>query len=88
MGDDERIESQNEETSKPGESAEDKFKRLATKRMNNALKKIQLIGNLSGPGYRYSPEQAEKIVQGLRDAISEIEARFAKTSRKGEGFSL
>lgn len=36
------------------ESKHDKFKRLATQRVTNALEKIELIGNLSSSGYEYS----------------------------------
>jgi len=34
-----------------GESKQDKFKRLASKRVTNAVQKIELIGNLSGSSY-------------------------------------
>ena len=43
------------------ESKHDKFKRLATPRVTNAIKKIELIGNLSSSGYEYTPEEVEKI---------------------------
>ena len=70
------------------ETPEEKFKRLATRRVNNALAKIHLVGNLSGPGYKYSDEQAQKILEGLNAAVREVEERFAKTAKKESKFSL
>jgi len=71
------------------ETPEDKFKRLATLRVNNALDKIRLIGNLSSPDYRYGPEQVQRIIESLRAAVQEVENRFSKTAEKKEHkFSL
>lgn len=71
------------------ETPEDKFKRLATLRVNNALDKIRLIGNLSGADYRYTGEQAQKIIESLKTAVQEVENRFSKTAAKKEqNFSL
>lgn len=70
------------------ETPEQKFKRLATARMNNALKKIKLIGNLSAPAYKYTEEEIAKIVQGLKSAVNEVEAKFVKGKKKENGFQL
>ena len=77
------------EEAKATESPEDKFTRLATIRTRNALKQIKLIGNLSSSSYKYSDEQAEKIISSLRSAVDEIEGKFQKGGKKeGSGFSL
>jgi len=70
------------------ETPEQKFKRLATARVNNALKKIKLIGNLSAPSYKYTDEEIAKIIQGLKFAVEEVEVKFAKGKKKESGFQL
>ena len=59
-----------------GETKEQKFQRLATKRTQAALQKIRLITNLTSSSYAYTPEQAAKIVGTLRAAVDAVEAKF------------
>ena len=62
---------------------EEKFKELAEKRVNNALKNIQLIGNLSNTNnYDYSEENVLKIFKTLKDALYTAEMKFKINSRK------
>lgn len=77
-----------EQGASPNETPEEKFKRIATLRVPNAIKKIKLIGNLSASAYRYSDEQIDKITAGLRQAVDEVEAKFKKGSKKTDSFSL
>ncbi len=70
------------------ETPEEKFKRLATARVNNALDKIRLVGNLGGPGYRYTDEQAKVIIDNLKAAVADVEGRLFKTTKKETKFSL
>ena len=64
----------------------EKFRQLAEKRTNKALEAVRLIGNLSNrQTYAYEETEVRKIVKVLRDAISEVEARFGKTSGRGGG---
>jgi hypothetical protein len=71
------------------ESKESKFKRLAEKRVNVALQKMSLIGNLAKPSYSYTPEQVEKIIVALSAAIAEIEEKFQKVlDRNRKKFEL
>ena len=65
-----------QETSVPGETKEQKFQRLATKRTQAALQKIRLLTNLTGSGYAYTPEQSAKILGALRASVDALEARF------------
>ena len=60
------------------ETKEEKFARLATKRTQAALTKIRLLGNLTGSSYRYTEDQASKIITTLRQAIDEVEGKFRK----------
>jgi hypothetical protein len=63
-----------------------KFRELAEKRTNKALEAIRLIGNLSNrQTYDYSDAEVRKIVKALRDAVSEVEIRFGRSSGRGGG---
>lgn len=62
----------------PGESKEQKFKRLADKRVNAALEKIRLIGNLASSHYEFTPQQVKKISDSLHGAVNEVEKLFQK----------
>jgi len=68
-----------------GESRHDKFKRLATQRVTNAIKKIELIGNLSSPGYEYTPEEVEKIFTGLQQVLDSTRSKFSKAKKEETG---
>ena len=59
-----------------GETKEQRFQRLATKRTQAALQKIRLITNLTSSIYAYTPEQAAKIIGALRAAVDVVEAKF------------
>jgi len=64
------------------ESKSEKFKRLAELRVNNALKSIQLIGNLSNKSvYQYDPSDARKIIRVLKNSITKLEKDFASSSK-------
>jgi len=66
-----------------GETNEQRFQRLATKRTQAALQKIRLIGNLTSSNYDYTPEQAAKITSALRAAVSAVEAKFNRARGTG-----
>lgn len=67
-----------EEEAVQGETKEQRFQRLATKRTQAALKKIQLLANLTTSSYAYTPEQAAKVIGVLREAVNTVEAKFNK----------
>ena len=74
-----------------GETKEQKFQRLASKRTQAALQKIRLISNLTSSSYAYTPEQAAKIIGALRAAVDAVEAKFNRvrgTQRADASFSL
>lgn len=73
-----------------GETAREKFLRLAPARAEAALKKISLLGNLAGHGYDYQPAEGKQIVGALQDAVNDVERKFskAKSSKKGQGFTF
>jgi len=70
------------------ESKREKFTRLAESRVNNALKQIQLIGNLSDTRtYEYSKADVDAILKALKTAVTDLEHSFNKSER-GKRFSL
>ena len=71
-----------------GESKSDKFKRLATKRVTNAISKVELIANLSGSGYEYTPEQVERILTALQGSVDKVKAAFSKQKIQKTDFRL
>jgi len=59
------------------ESKRDKFKRLANIRVNNALKVLDLIGNLSNSSvYGYSDEEVRKIFNSINSKIKDVQSKF------------
>ncbi|MBN1405410.1 MAG: hypothetical protein JW946_02700 [Candidatus Omnitrophica bacterium] len=68
----------NEEKDVAGESKSDKFKRLASKRVVNAISKIELIANLSASSYESTPEDVAKILSALQGSVDKVKAAFAK----------
>lgn len=71
------------------ESKEAKFKRLAEKRVDTALQKIGLLGNLANPSYSYTSEQVEKIIVALTASVAEVEEKFQKVlDRNRKRFEL
>ncbi len=66
------------------ESKADRFKRLAEPRVGNAIKKIEIIGNLASSSYEFSTEQVERILGSLKASVDEVEKKFQKgLNRKG-----
>ena len=71
------------------ETKHDKFKRLANQRVANALKKIELIGNLSSSGYEYSQEEVDKIFSAIQQTLDSTKNRFSKAKKEEtKGFQL
>jgi hypothetical protein len=58
------------------EGPKDRFKRLSTARLNEALDVIALIGNLSGPNYDFSEAQVAFIRDRLHKDVDKAMDRF------------
>ena len=66
---------------KDDETKRERFVRLAENRMNNVLKNIQLLSNLSNTSaYEYTREDVDKIIKALKVAVSELEKSFTPSS--------
>ena len=67
------------------ETDRDKFVRLTNKRVNNAIKAIELIGNLSNrSNYDYTQEDTEKIFNALNKELKACRERFVNAGGKRE----
>jgi len=68
----------------------EKFVELAEKRVNNTLRGIRLIGNLSNASnYSYTDEDVSKIYRTLRKALEEMKNRFVRRGlSEKESFKL
>lgn len=55
----------------------EKFIELAEKRVNKALKQIQLVGNLSNKrNYDYNEEDYKKIFKAIDDEVKSMKRKF------------
>ena len=70
--------------------SQEKFKKLATQRVNNALKQIKLISNLANKRtYDYSDDQVRAFFNALKSEVETAQAKFkAGYSQGGNNFSL
>jgi hypothetical protein len=70
---------------KNSQAKRDKFRELAESRTNNALIAITRIGNLSNRQlYEFEDAEVRKITKALREAVSEVENRFASPKAKDD----
>jgi hypothetical protein len=65
------------------ESRSEKFKRVATKRTNELLEKIRILGNCSNKStYEYSDEDVIKIFKSLEKQLETMKAKFSNKKSK------
>tara|TARA_S200000501_G_C20780034_1_gene724578 strand:- start:1046 stop:1261 length:216 start_codon:yes stop_codon:yes gene_type:complete len=61
----------------------DRFEKVATNRVKNILKYLDLLGNCSNPySYEYSQEDIDKIFKALSKKINETKTQFASKINK------
>jgi hypothetical protein len=59
------------------DSKQERFRRLAERRVNRVIKDLRLIGNLSNRNnYDYTTDQIAKILTALKRELRELGARF------------
>lgn len=72
-----------------GETKREKFVRLAESRMNNALKQIELLSNLSNTrAYEFTKDDVDKMIKALKNAIYELEKAYSASTNRSKKFSL
>jgi hypothetical protein len=65
------------------ESRSEKFKRVATKRTNELLDKIRILGNCSNKStYEYTDEEVTKIFKSLEKQLELAKAGFSNKKNK------
>lgn len=70
------------------ESKAEKSVRLAQQRVGMALKYLNLVGNLAGTGYEFTPAQKDKMLTALDEAVVRVKERFGGKSQAATGFQL
>jgi hypothetical protein len=78
-----------DEVAPKDESPRARFLRLGPKRVESAIKRIGLVGNLAGSGYQCEPAEAQQIIEALFDAVHDLKRKFEKKAKgKKAGFSF
>ena len=68
---------------------QEKFKELANKRVNVALDKLRLIGNLANTKYYdYTPAQIEMICKRLNEEVQLMSKKFESSTDDPSQFRL
>jgi hypothetical protein len=69
------------------ETRHERFKRIATKRTNEILERIRILGNCSNrSSYEYTEEEVNKIFSEIEKQLKYIKAKFL--AEKRERFKL
>jgi hypothetical protein len=71
-------------TTREAESPRARFLRLAQPRVKNALKRLDLVGNLGSSGYESTDAEKEKIVNAIFDKCHETKRRLEGKKSKEE----
>jgi len=69
------------------ETRKKRFKRVASRRTNNILRQIRILGNCSNKSsYSYTEEETKKIFSAIEGELRSVKAMFA--NRKKRNFRL
>ena len=67
----------------------ERFEKLANRRVNNAIKHIRLIGNLSNKSnYKYEKSDVDKIFIALEKEVEHCRERFFMNFKTIEKFDI
>lgn len=68
---------------------EERFKRIASRRVKEILGKLRLLGNCANCGnYYYTDEQVRKIINVIDDEWKKVKGGFNKGKNKNKEFNL
>ena len=71
------------------ETKHDKFVRLATKRTQNVLDALRILGNCSNlHTYEYSKDEVEKVFKSIKGMLEEVKQKFNYNLSNGKIFKL
>jgi len=66
-----------------------KFEELAERRVNEALKRIRLVGKLSNrSNYTYSEEHSRQILRAFEEEIRMLKAKFQNEDSESQAFKF
>jgi len=69
------------------ETRKERFRRVATRRTNNILRQIQILGNCSNKSsYSYTEEDIKKIFSAIEGELRTVKTRFG--NKKKTNFQL
>ena len=78
----------NKKSENRNESKQDRFKRIASRRVQETLDKLRLIGNCANTSvYSYTEEDKRKIFSVIDNEVKRVKALFNK-SKKENKFKL
>lgn len=60
------------------ETREERFRRIAKRRVTRTLKEISLIGNLTGQNYKFTEAEVSAMFLALDDALDATRAAFER----------
>lgn len=64
------------------ESKQERFRRLATRRTNAVLHRLQILGHCANPQlYDYSEEDVRKMFRAIESELRGVKARFTNSSK-------
>jgi len=62
------------------ETKKEKFERIAQHRVNETIKKIRLIGNLSNRrNYDYEKKHVTQIIEAIENEVNDLKAQFKQS---------
>jgi len=65
------------------ESKSEKFKRIVTRRTNEIIEKIRILGNCSNKStYEYTDEEVNKIFKSIDQELSLAKMKFSNKKKK------
>ncbi len=68
---------------------EERFKRIAGRRVQEILNKLRLLGNCANrANYSYTDEQVRKIINTIEEEWKKVKSEFNKGKSKNREFSL
>ena len=68
---------------------EERFKRIASRRVQEIMDKLRLLGNCSNRGnYSYNEEQVKKIFSAIDEEWKKVKSEFNKEKSKNKEFNL
>ena len=64
------------------ETRKDRFNRIASKRTNEIIEKLRILGNCSNRStYEYTKEDVDKIFNTINQELKDTRAKFSSTKR-------